>query len=101
MRAPHFRLRNRCALAAAAAPVAIVTLSLPPSLRSRAAPRATPIRRDAGRCRNSRLTAGDQILNSRSGTPLPNEGRLSGRIDHDDCQALRAAERAALFVRTL
>ena len=41
--------------------------------------------------RNSRLTAGAQILNSTGGTPLPNEGRLSGRIDHDECKARRAA----------
>ena len=35
-----------------------------------------------------------------SGTPLPNEGRLSGRIDHDD-QARCAAACAAFFFRPL
>ena len=35
------------------------------------------------------------------GTPLPNERLLSGRIDHGDRDARRAAGRSALFVRPL
>ena len=35
------------------------------------------------------------------GTPLPNERLLSGRIDHGDCDARRAAGRSALLVRPL
>ena len=35
------------------------------------------------------------------GTPLPTEGRLSGRIDHGQCDARRAAGRSALLLRPL
>ena len=35
------------------------------------------------------------------GTPLPTERRLSGRIDHDRRDALRAAPRAAFLLRSL
>ena len=38
---------------------------------------------------------------SGGGTPLPTEGRLSGRIDHGQCDARRAAGRAALLLRPL
>ncbi len=47
------------------------------------------------------LTAGPREPISASGTPLPNEGRLSGRIDHDGDKARRAAGHPALFVRPL
>ncbi len=50
---------------------------------------------------SSDLTLPVYFLTSGSGTPLPNEGQLSGRIDHDDCDALGAAARAAFFVRPL
>ena len=49
----------------------------------------------------SRLTARPSFLRCSRGTPLPNEGRLSGRIDHDHCEARRAAGRAAFFIRPL
>src|SRR5262249_17049054 len=39
---------------------------------------------------SGRLTKSLSFLSCTRGTPLPNEGRLSGRIDHDDSDALRA-----------
>src|SRR5262245_2711286 len=49
---------------------------------------------------NARLTARAVFLMSAGGTPLPTEGRLSGRIGHDD-DALCAADRAAFLLRPL
>src|SRR5207249_536520 len=53
------------------------------------------------RVRSPDLTFFAHFLISGGGTPLPTEGRLSGRIGHDDSDALRAAGCAAFFVRTL
>src|SRR5213076_1998710 len=47
-----------------------------------------------------RLTARPAFLISAGGTPLPTEGRLSGRIGHDD-EALCAAIRAAFLLQPL
>ena len=52
------------------------------------------------RTRRLDATVSDFLISDR-GTPLPNEGRLSGRIDHDDRDACRAADCAAFFVRPL
>ena len=50
---------------------------------------------------SSELTAPICFLMSGRGTPLPTEGRLSGRVDHDQRDARRAAARSALLVRPL
>ena len=47
------------------------------------------------------MTSPVLFLTSDVGTPLPTEGRLSGRIDHDASDASRAAGCAAFFVRPL
>ncbi len=47
------------------------------------------------------MTSSFRFPISDRGTPLPNEGRLSGRIDHDARDARRAAGCAAFFVRPL
>src|SRR3984893_16750292 len=49
----------------------------------------------------SRLTAPVPFLISAPGTPLPTEGRLSGRIDHGESDARRVAGDTALLVRPL
>src|SRR5438128_9401445 len=38
---------------------------------------------------------------SAGGTPLPTEGRLSGRVDHEPSEARPAAARSALLLRSL
>src|SRR5947209_4948004 len=38
---------------------------------------------------------------SAGGTPLPTEGRLSGRVDHEPSQARPAPARSALLLRSL
>ncbi len=47
------------------------------------------------------MTSVTRFLISGGGTPLPTEGRLSGRIGHDVSDPLRAAGSAAFFVRPL
>ncbi len=49
----------------------------------------------------SRLTAPPSFPSYGLGTPLPTEGRLSGRIDHGHTDARRAAGDTALLVRPL
>src|SRR5262249_58432010 len=48
-----------------------------------------------------RLTPLGSFLMSGRGTPLPTEGRLSGRVDHEPRDARRAAGRSALLLRPL
>src|ERR1043165_964476 len=66
----------------------------------RLAPLALASRGFLVRINKSLLTEPSLFLMSASGTPLPNERLLSGRIDHDR-DADRAAIRAAFFVRAL
>ena len=50
---------------------------------------------------SARLTGLASFRMSGGGTPLPTEGRLSGRIGHDQCSSRRAASRSALLLRPL
>src|SRR5260370_1236191 len=47
------------------------------------------------------LTRLGSFLMSARGTPLPTEGRLSGRVDHEPSEARPAAARSALLLRSL